>query len=601
MAYPKVNNLIEAEVSIDGTKLGGDFTIASISIKHEINRIPTAVITIPDGNPAGQTFALSAGSKPKLKPGATVKITFADKNSSFTADLFEGILVKHAVKVRKGISLLVLEAKDKAVKMTIGEQNAYWKEKKDSDIFKALIGNASGTTPDVEDTTYEHKVFFQYNTTDWDFLLMRCQAIGMIVTCKGNKVSVKKPDFSVKKELDLSYGVNVVEVDLEVNGQHQLQAVKASAWDLANLKVLESTKKAPGKTVPDKPGTWTGAALAKDFAPSDIQLLHRGPIEKAELDAWAEARMFESRMARVTGTIKTFGFVVEPGQSIKLKGMGANLNGAIYVTGVRHALSEGVWTTQVQVGLSQKWYRNRPNSDGRGVGYFTGVRGLQPALVTKLEEDPDSQHRIEINLNFWGSSPPCKVWARVAFPNAGKKRGLFWLPTVGDEVLVGFMDGDPSFPVVLGSLYSSKAAPPVTVDSENGEMGIYTSSEMKMVFNDKDVKFSFETPGGHKLTMDDDGEKVEIEDSGGSKVTMDSKGITFKSSKDIVLNASSGGIKLTGGKDGVKVSSSSGDVKIEGLNVKCEAKMAFEGKGKTGAKLESTAIATVKGSLVKIN
>ena len=81
-------------------------------------------------------------SNPELKLGAEVSITFAAKSSSLSAKLFEGILVRHRIEVRHGISNLVLEAKAWAVKMTIGEKNAYFKEKKDSEIIKALIGKA---------------------------------------------------------------------------------------------------------------------------------------------------------------------------------------------------------------------------------------------------------------------------------------------------------------------------------------------------------------------------------------------------------------------------------------------------------------------------
>jgi Rhs element Vgr protein len=594
--------LIEAEVKVGGTLLKGDFAIASVSIHHEINKIPTATIIIPDGNPATQDFPLSASGSPELKPGKPVTISFSSKTGSEKYDLFEGILVKHGIRLRNGRSELILEAKDKAVKMTIGERSRFFSEKKDSEIISALIQEA-GASADVAATTYKHKAFMQHHCSDWDFMLMRAEAMGMIVNCKANKVSVQKPKFSEKKELVLKYGDNLLEIDLEIDARTQLQAVKATSWSLSDSKLVESTKKEPGTSVPDTPGTWTGKALGKELGPSEVNQIHRGAVEKDVLDAWAEARMLKSRMARVQGLIKTHGFEIDPGKTISLKGVGKSLEGDIFVTGVKHTLDQGLWNTTVKIGLSPEWHHQRFGSGATGgSGYFNAVQGLQPAKVTKIDADPDSQHRVEIDLNFWEGAGPAKVWARMAFPDAGKKRGLFWLPEVGDEVLVGFMEGDPAFPVILGSMYSSKAGPPVTADKKNPEKGIYTASGIKMVFNDDKKTLHIETPGGQKFDLDDDKKAITLEDSNGNKLQMDKDGITLNSSKDIILKAaSSGKIKGTGGSGGIAFETSNGDFKANGLNVKCDAKMEFSGKGKTGATLESSTLTTVKGTLVKIN
>ncbi|MEM6268470.1 MAG: type VI secretion system tip protein VgrG [Bacteroidota bacterium] len=601
MGLPKVYDLVDAEVTVAGSKLGGSFTVVSISINHAINKIPTAVITIPDGDPAAQDFPLSSGSSPSLKPGGDVKITFKDAAGGTTFDLFAGILTSHAIRVRNGQSLLILEAKDKAVKMTIGEKNAYFADKKDSDIFSTLIGNASGASADVESTSYKHPFLFQHNSTDWDFMLRRAEAIGVLVTCKANTVSVKKPRFSGSAASELKYGNNVMEAELEIDGRTQLQGVEATAWDISSQAVVTTTKTAPGTTVPDNPGTWTGASLGSSFAPTTAERMHRGALEQTELDSWAEACMLKSRMARVRGRIKSYGFSIDPGDLVKLSGFGTEMSGNAYVTGVRQSLQGGRWTTHVQIGMSPEWHHQQ-YGQGTGPGeFYDSMTGLQPGLVTKLDSDPDSQYRIQVDLKFWGSSPPATVWARMAHPNAGGKRGLVWYPEVGDEVLLGFMHGDAAFPVILGSLFSSKAKSPVELTSDNNEMGIYTKNSIKMVFDDDKKALNIETPGGNKVNISDDAKSIEMQCQNGNKVTLDSSGITLKSAKDISLSASSGKIKLTAGMGGVSIAASGGDVKASGNNVSCEATMSFTGKGNTGATLQSTAITTVKGSLVQIN
>src|SRR5262249_29294196 len=51
-------------------------------------------------------------------------------------------------------------------------------------------------------------------------------------------------------------------------------------------------------------------------------------------------------------------------------------------------------------------------------------------------------------------------WIRVAQPTAGKGFGAFFLPRVGDEVVVSFLEGDPDRPLVTGSVYNSEQPVP---------------------------------------------------------------------------------------------------------------------------------------------
>jgi type VI secretion system secreted protein VgrG len=40
------------------------------------------------------------------------------------------------------------------------------------------------------------------------------------------------------------------------------------------------------------------------------------------------------------------------------------------------------------------------------------------------------------------------------------RTGIFWTPEIGDEVIVGFEEGDPDRPVILGSVYNPRRMPP---------------------------------------------------------------------------------------------------------------------------------------------
>jgi uncharacterized protein involved in type VI secretion and phage assembly len=82
------------------------------------------------------------------------------------------------------------------------------------------------------------------------------------------------------------------------------------------------------------------------------------------------------------------------------------------------------------------------------------------ARVTTLD-DPEGRSRVAVRLyGFDGTAgQDAELWARVVAPFAGDDRGAFFLPDVGDEVLVTFVQGDARHPLILGGLWSGAAAP----------------------------------------------------------------------------------------------------------------------------------------------
>lgn len=114
------------------------------------------------------------------------------------------------------------------------------------------------------------------------------------------------------------------------------------------------------------------------------------------------------------------------------------------------------------------------------------VPGLQSAIVVGPANDEihtDKLGRVKVRF-LWDHHWPnddtaCQIWVRVAQPFAGKWGGTFFLPRIGDEVLVGFVDGDPDKPVIVGSLYSDDAPPPFPMPGKKEQGGFSTRSSKK--------------------------------------------------------------------------------------------------------------------------
>jgi type VI secretion system secreted protein VgrG len=67
-------------------------------------------------------------------------------------------------------------------------------------------------------------------------------------------------------------------------------------------------------------------------------------------------------------------------------------------------------------------------------------------------------------------------WIRVAQPWASKAFGMQFMPRIGDEVVVTFVDADPDRPLITGSVYNGANLPPYTLPDNQTQSGIKTNS-----------------------------------------------------------------------------------------------------------------------------
>ncbi len=572
----QTTDLTSFEVKLDGNKLKDTYVVVSISTCKEINRVPSARLILKDGDASKEDFEISSG--PDFKPGAKIEISAGYQSKDEL--IFKGIIVKHGINVRSGKPPeLAIECRDEAVKMTVGRKNGIFYEVKDSEVIEDIAGTY-GLSTEVESTKVKHNEMVQYYATDWDFVVTRAECNGLVVIPDDGKLIVKKPDPSPKPAFSIAYGATVVEFEGEIDARTQYAAIKASSWDPSSQDLASSDGADPGIT---PPGNMKGSDLAAVVDLKNFELQHSGIINDQELQAWADACYLKSSLAGHRGRVKFQGYSkIKPGETIGLEGLGTRFNGTAYVSGVKHIIQNGNWLTDVQFGLSPSWFKSEPEViDAPASGVIPAVSGLQLGTVTQIGEDPDGENRILVKVPM-ASAEEDGLWARFASPDAGPDRGVFFMPEIGDEVVLGFLNDDPRNPVVLGTLHSSVNAPPLTPDDENNEKGIVTRSAMKLMFDDDKKVINIETPGGNKVTISDDEEKIIFEDMGGSKIELSADGILFESSADLILKAS-------------------GDIKLEGTNIEQAASAEFKAEGSAGAEVSTGATAILKGSMVQIN
>lgn len=551
-----------------GQEVPRSYPIASVMVNKEVNRIPAATLIYQDGEASRQTFALS--DTDLFIPGKEIEIKTGYGGKDET--IFKGIVIRNSIKVRKNISLFTIECRDKVFAASITPQEKYYKDQKDKEIMEDIL-SAWNMQKAVDATTYKHPGLVQYHLTDWDFLLERATANGLLVVIDDGKATIKAPDLSQQPAETVQYGSSLLELDLEMDARTQPAGLKSYLWDYASQQLTPVEAKEPG-------GTLGGNINAKDLAASiktkDTEVKFNNKINSAELQPATDGLLQQARLSRITGRANFQGTPkIKPGNIVALKGVGKRFEGNAFVSGVRHQIVKGNWTTDVQIGFQQPVPVTPTPATSR-------ITALQVGVVTQLENDPEGEDRIKVTLPFINSKED-GMWARVSTLDAGKQRGSFFRPEKNDEVLVSFIDGNPNYPVVLGGLNSSALPAPLKATDDNDEKGLVTRSQLKMIFNDKKKSFQLDTPAGKKFTLSEDADILQLEDEHGNKITMNSSGISIESPKDITFKAT-------------------GAMTVQGKTADVKASMGFKADGGGGCELAAgNGMTTVKGGMVKIN
>jgi Rhs element Vgr protein len=574
-AKPTQAGVSTIAVLIDGTPITGEFQVLSATVSNELGRIPSATVHLLDGEPAKQTFA--ASDTDLFVPGREIEIQLGYQGSDAT--VFAGVVVANRIRVRRAGSLLAVECRDKAVRMTSGRHSRYFTDTTDGQLLDELIGGY-GLARDVASTTPQLHEVVQFDSTDWDFLVCRAEANGHVVAVRDGKVTVGPPATGGRPVTTAAFGSTVLELDAEVDARLQPPGVTARAWNLPDQPLLSTDAAEP--QLPAS-GNLAAAQLSDVFGPDPDLLSTGATLGEPELQAWADGRLLKDRLAKVRGRVRVQGLGgVTAGDMVEVDGIGRRFAGPQYVSGVRHTFDAGNWETDIAFGLPPEAHAVRyPVTAPPAGGLLPGVNGLQIGVVTALQGDPDGADRIRVRVPLVSDSDD-GGWARLATLDAGDKRGTCFRPEIDDEVVVGFLDGDPRFPVVLGQLHGSARAAPVPGSDDNHVKGYTSRSQLSLTFDDDTVVIALETPAGNKLTMSEDAKAVTLADQNGNSITLDDGGITITSAKDVAIKAS-------------------GDITLAGTNVGADAQAAFKAKGQSGAELTSSGTLKVQGSLVQIN
>ncbi|HLP77007.1 MAG TPA: type VI secretion system tip protein TssI/VgrG, partial [Candidatus Paceibacterota bacterium] len=204
-----------------------------------------------------------------------------------------------------------------------------------------------------------------------------------------------------------------------------------------------------------------GAGEQYDFGTGDKAIAYVSKLA----DVRRDRQIVERLLIAGSGTAAD----LRPGSTFTLNdSTGAGLTGTYLVTAVTHAgyvrMTNGVATllygNEFQVIPSEFTFRPaRQTPQPQALPCTAVVTGPSGE---EIFVDQHGRAKVQFHWDRYGAkNENSSAWLRVAMPMAGANgRGMMFLPRVGDEVLVSFVQGDPDQPVITGSFFNANNPPP---------------------------------------------------------------------------------------------------------------------------------------------
>jgi uncharacterized protein involved in type VI secretion and phage assembly len=609
----------EITIKIDGTEVSKDFEkdLAEVVVDTSLHLPDMFAIELRDHDLkwVDESALLDIGNE------VVISFKTAEEGAwgGLAAQLITGEIT--AIEPRfswDGKTSLMIRGYDKSHRLHRGKQTRTFLQKKDSQVVDTIAGEV-GLTASADATSVTYDYILQSNQTNMEFLTSRAERIGYQVYCADGTLFFKKGDANLGDGPTLEYGDDLHSFRPRWTAANQADSVVVRSWDPKNKTAIQSTTSPPG-TLNQGGMTATGGSKASSAFSSATQVVADRPVftadEASEIATGLSndiSREFVQAEGSCVGNPE-----LKAGWRIMIEGVGTRFSGYYLVTSATHIWNKDGYETEFSMtGRHPNTISHLLGVDGNGHSLDQGrVMGVAPALVTNVN-DPDDLGRVKVKYAWLGDDIESD-WLRIAAPMAGAERGMFYLPEVGDEVLIAFEQGDIHRPYLIGALWSSTDKPPKPISevAEGGKVNlrvIKSRAGHLVTLDDTEgaEQVSVTSKSGHTVILDDkDGsESITIKDkTGKNSMVIDStkNSLTINVEGDFVVNAK-GKVSINSTQDMTLDSKAKANLtSMSGTTLDSKGTAAFKGmsvevNGQTTLKLSGSIMTEVKGGIVKIN
>jgi len=594
----------DVEIKVDGAALstGESDSIVDVRVEQSV-QVPTmATIRLRDvdlideaGIIGSTTFALGKEVEvSSLKEGIATSV-MKGKISSLAWDQRMG--AAGGVKSDHEVVITVLDGRQC---LTHGLAPTTYLNQSYKDIITSLVSDSGSLLSADVDTGGLMSVMHEYvmvTTNAFDFISEVCSRAGMTWWADATKVYVKPIDIaSASLTVEYPHPLKAFKVQAAISRGDE--SVKVLSDDPKSLAGIQATS-----TNPKQSSSAPMSAAAVKSTPMGKAVTSASLTAETAEEAKALADGISNQMAatQVSAKGELVGFhAVEVGKAIEVSSLPTPVAGKYFVTSCSWIWS-GSRDVLTRFSASGTQRNTLVDLLGTRSASSSFAEGLIHGIVTNVA-DPDKLGRVKVKMPSISDDEE-SWWARVLSAGAGVKSGLQAQHAVNDHVMVAFERGDYRRPVVLGGMWTTDNPLPNpdliddtvkgwTLKSVSGNVielldeGGDADKAIHMTSADETVKVKFGLEG---VSIDATAKDVELKNDAGS--------IVLSANGDITID----GAKITITGSGEISIESKADVKIDGLNVKLKADTNAEMKGTAGAKVESSGMTDIKGSMVNIN
>jgi phage protein D/phage baseplate assembly protein gpV len=554
-----------AQVVVDGTPLDNKYMeqLLDVTVRDNLLLPDYALVRLRDPT------AENLDSHP-LKVGADLEVKLGAVEENTEQSLFKGQIVAFEPEFTEGNCVIAVRAYDRGFRLQGSRKSRTFQNQTAEDMVRK-IGQEAGLRPGTVDSTGAvHEYFQQSMETDWEFCWR-------LATMNDFEFLVQDKQFHFRKRTAegpaavLTWGDNLLVFKPRMSGIGQAKSVRLENHDPKARQALTGQANTPdlkgkAKVVQDR------ARVVGELGGGDVVVANRVVGTGGEANKAAQATLDRIASSFVEADGKALGDAkIRAGATVKIDKVGS-FSGEYVLSQTTHTFGGGgqYKSAFVIAGRSGHTFsdllRGSSNGSGNG-GNPSWASSLVIGVVTN-NNDPEGMGRVRVKFPALGGDME-GWWARVATINAGNDRGLFMLPQVGDEVVVGFEHDDARRPFVLGSLYTGKEKVPNDLKDAQGRKALF----------------------GVKSD-----EKVHIEGK---------QAMTLKSDEKMTVEVTKGGQGGTGNflldaKGGIEQKATQNFKATAAQSVEVQANQSVTVKGTSSVTVESTGSLKLKGAAIDI-
>jgi phage protein D/phage baseplate assembly protein gpV len=439
-------------ILIDGTQIDPE----EANFVHEIKitdwlRLPD-VCTLQVGYPAktsGEPFQRLDASAFAI--GAALEVKLGGTDETVTETLFKGEIVTVEPDFQAGGVAMVVRAYDKSHRMMRARKQRTFADRTSSDIVQEICGDY-GFSVSTASSGEPHDIVIQHNETDWDFIWRLARRIGFEFTLDDTDAAFEPPDAN-GDTVDLGYPGDLRSFRPRITAVQQVEKVNVRGFNSSTKEAVLSTASTPQQVT--HAGIQRSHVVGR-FEGAELEIAGQSFSSDGEAKDMAQAMLNQLANAYLGAEGTCAGNPkVKAGTMLNISGVGSSYSGVYRAAKVTHLLrGGGGYVTQFSNSAGEHTLLGQVGN-GNGNGRVS-VDSIVVGVVTN-NNDPEKLGRVKLKLPSLSEQETS--WAPVALPSAGKERGLSMLPVAGEQVLVAFENGDPSYPYVIGSLFNGKDTP----------------------------------------------------------------------------------------------------------------------------------------------